>query len=212
MKILRSALDVVRDARRPYVILHLAYYGIVVLAMGFTAFNRSLQQQLLDSIGEAFSPGPLAPVWDAYVGGQVLIAVALTFLVNLVLASFMTITLPSLVIPFSGFIIGGLRAATWGLLFSPELQGVSAAEVAAGAFVAVLVLLEGEGYILALLAAFVHGRAFLWPGTVGAGNHKQGYWLGLKRSAKIYLLVAIVLLVAAVYEVLLVVVALPRIT
>jgi len=44
MKTLRSALDVLRDARRPYLILNVLYYGLVVCAMVYTAFDRSLQQ------------------------------------------------------------------------------------------------------------------------------------------------------------------------
>jgi hypothetical protein len=149
-------------------------------------------------------------VLGAYTEGQVLTAVALTVGINLLIGSFVTITLPSLIVPFSGLVMGGIRAALWGLLFSPQFQGAGPGEIVAGLLIAVLILLEGQGYVLALLAAYVQGRAFLWPERVGADGHREGYWFGLKQSARIYLLIALVLLVGAVYEVLFTVVALPR--
>jgi hypothetical protein len=42
--------------------------------------------------------------------------------------------------------------------------------------------------------------AFLPPKTVGKETRTQGYLEGVKRSARVYVLVAIVLLVAAIYE------------
>ena len=63
--------------------------------------------------------GPLSVVGQAYVNAQVFTAILATFLVNLFIGSFGTITLPSLIIPFSGFLIGIYRAVLWGLLLSP---------------------------------------------------------------------------------------------
>jgi hypothetical protein len=61
-------------------------------------------------------------------------------------------------------------------------------------------LLEGQGYILALLAVYVQGRAFLWPHSVGVEGHWKGYLEGLKRTGLLYTLVTITLLAAAIYE------------
>jgi hypothetical protein len=213
MKTLRSALDVIRDARRPYVILNVLYYGLVACAMAYTAFDRSLQQALMDAVGDALAEGPLAPVWDAYSAGQALRAIALTFGINLAVASFLSITLPSLIVPFSGLLVAGLRALTWGVLFSPRvISGLSPAELAVGALLVGLLFLEGQGYVLAVLGAYLHGRAFLWPKSVGAAGYQQGYWRGLKEQGRIYLLVAVVLIIAALYEVGLALLALPALT
>jgi hypothetical protein len=209
VKALRSALGVIREARRPYLILNLLYYGLVACAMGVTAFDRSLQQTLMDSVGGALTEGPLAPVLDAYTGGQVWLAIGLTFGINLLVGSFVTITLPSLVIPFSGFLLAAVRAGMWGVLFSPQIEGgVGARELVVGLMLLILLFLEGQGYVLALFGAYLHGRAFLWPRTVGLTGRWQGYWHGLKEQARIYLLVALVLVIAAVYEVLLAMVVL----
>jgi hypothetical protein len=50
------------------------------------------------------------------------------------------------------------------------------------------------------LAAYVQGKAFLWPRSVGAATRRQGYGVGVKRSVRIYMLVVLVLAVAAIYE------------
>jgi hypothetical protein len=74
-------------------------------------------------------------------------------------------------------------------------------EVLTGLGVLVLLFLEGEGYILGALGAFIQGRALFWPRSVGASGAVQGYWYGIVAQARLYLLIVLVLLVAAVYEV-----------
>jgi hypothetical protein len=205
MKTILSTLRIIREFRRTYIVLNLVYYGLVVFGMVYVAFNPSLQQLLLDAVGSAFTEGPLSAVGGAYSGGQVLLAIVLTFGLNLAIASFLWITLPSLVIPFSGLLTGACRAVLWGLLFSPSSPEMSMVMIPHS----LTLILEGQAYILAMLAAYIQGKAFLWPGTVDATTHTQGYLAGVKRSLRLYLLVAIVLAVAAVYEVVEVIFVIP---
>jgi hypothetical protein len=196
MKVIRSTWALVREYRRAYLLLNLVFYGLMAAAMVYVASNPALQKTVWDEVGKAFGTGPLTSgVVEAYTGGQVLLASALTFAVNLVLGSFAMIAVPSLVVPFSGLLVGAYRALLWGLLFSPT------AFLGAGMlFHWPTIILEGQAYVLAMLAAYVQGVAFLRPKSVGAKTRKQGYWEGVKRAARIYALVAIVLLVAAIYE------------
>ena len=194
-RMVQSSWTVLKEHRRAYLVLNLVYYGLMVAAMVYVAFDPALQRTLLDEVGKAFGTGPLEVLVAAYTGGQVLLAAALTFAVNLVLGSLLYITLPSLIIPFSGLLVGVYRALLWGLLFSPT------AVLGAGiVFLWPTIILEGQAYVLAMLAAYVQGVAFLRPRTVGAKTRRQGYWEGVKRSVRIYLLVAITLFVAAIYE------------
>jgi hypothetical protein len=197
MKAIIGALRIIREFRRSYIVLNLVYYGLVICGMAYAASNPSLQQSLLDALRGAFSQGPLAPVAGAYSSGQVLLAIGFTFGVNLAIGSFLWITLPSLVLPFSGLLTGGFRAVLWGLLFSPSSPEMSLVMIPHS----LTLILEGQAYILAMLAAYIQGRAFVWPATVDATGHGEGYWAGAKRSLRLYLLVAIVLAVSAVYEV-----------
>ena len=73
--------------------------------MVVAAFNRPLQDMLLKTVGEAFMTGPLSAVGSAYINAQVFTAIALTFLVNLMIGSFLYITIPSLIIPYIGILM-----------------------------------------------------------------------------------------------------------
>jgi hypothetical protein len=194
---LRRSIAIVREDLRAYIALNVVYYGLVGLGMIYVAFfNPGLQQGLLQAMGQAFTVGPLSALGNAYGGGEVLNAIALTFVVNLVLGTLLQISLPALIIPFSGLLMGLLRACLWGLLFAPttpELAGPMAPH-------ALTLLLEGQAYIVAMLAVFVQGKAFLWPRQYGKSSHLQGYVEGLRRTVWLYLLITLLLAVAAIYE------------
>jgi hypothetical protein len=137
-------------------------------------------------------------VGKAYVDASIFPAIGLTFFVNLILGSFAELTVPSLIIPFSGFIIGIYRAILWGLILSPAAPSLRLAMIPHS----ITLILEGQGYILAMFALYLQGRAFLWPKTAGVEGHWRGYLEGLKQTGKMYVAVTSVLLVAAIYEVL----------
>jgi hypothetical protein len=194
---LRSCWRVVRDHRRAYVVLNVTYYALVALGMMYSAFvDPTLQAQLLQDIGGAFTEGPLATVGGAYLAGNVLAATVLTFLVNLLAGSLLYITVPSLVVPFAGLTIGFFRAVLWGLILAPTTTDLALIMIPHS----LTLLLEGQGYILAMLAVYVHGKSLLRPASVGATGRVQGYVTGLKLSLRLYVLVAIVLAAAAIYE------------
>ncbi len=204
MTLLRNAWGVVRDHWRAYLALNVAYYGLVLLGMAYVSTNPAMQQSLLSEAGSAFTTGPMAFVGTAYTSGQVITASAVTFVVNLLLGSLIFITLPSLIVPFSGVLMGAFRAVIWGLILAPT-----------GPMALVMIphsltlLLEGQGYILALLAVFVQGRALLWPRLEGAASHWQGLKVGLLKTGQLYVLVTLSLFVAAIYEALEVILLVP---
>ena len=194
--LLRGALDDIRDHWRIYAVMNVAYYGLVIVGMIYTLIDPGLQRLLIELVGSAFSEGPLALVGQAYTGGELLTAIVLTFAVNLGIGSFVSITLPSLVVPFSGLLIGVYRAVVWGILFSPVDPTITAVLLPH----LVTLIIEGQGYILAMFAAFLQGRGFLWPYTVGASTHGEGFIAGLAMTLRLYVLIALVLAVAAIYE------------
>lgn len=206
MGAIKSAWRIIKEHSRAYIALNVIYYGLTACAMIFVAFIPSVQEQLLGAVREGFQSGPLRPVANAYQGGHFFAAVAWTFVVNFVAGSFLTITLPSLVVPFSGIAMGIVRATLWGLLLSPANE-----ELALGMIPhSLTLLLEGQAYILAMFAAYVQGRSFVQPRWVGAATCGQGYLAGLKLSLKIYSLVVLLLAVAAVYEAAEVIYIVPR--
>jgi hypothetical protein len=197
MNLIKSAWRIVQDNRRPYIVINVVYYGLVIVFMVYAAFNPNIQRTLMEAVGEAFMTGPLSFVGQAYVNAEVLKAILVTFFINLFVGSFGSITLPSLVIPFSGLLVGIYRAVLWGLILSPASPDLRLAMIPHS----ITLLIEGQAYILTMLAAYIQGRSFLWPHTVGLDSHKKGYVEGIKRSARLYVLVILALVVAAIYEV-----------
>jgi hypothetical protein len=126
----------------------------------------------------------------------VLSAIVLTFVVNLVLGSVIEMSLPALIIPFSGILMGIFRALMWGLLLAPSGPNLAGPMIPHS----LTLIVEGQAYILVMLAAYLHGKAFLQPAVYGLKGHLRGYMSGLKLTGWIYLLVTMLLAVAAVYE------------
>lgn len=201
--VLQQAFALLREHRRAYLLTNLIYYGFVIIGAVMVFAIPALQSMMMESIEQGFGEGgTLAPVVDAYLSGEVLAAIGLTFGVNLVLGSFIYITLPSLIIPFSGLLTGVYRALLWGFIFSPaSVSGVTAGDVLFGALLVILLLLEGQGYVLAMFGAYLQGRSVVFHRRVGAETIWQGWLHGLKQTGLVYILVALVLFVAAVYEV-----------
>ena len=197
MNLLKSAWGLVLENRRAYIVLNVVYYALVVIFMIYVAFNQPLQQSLLEAVGATFMTGPLSIVGQSYANAQVFKAILVTFVVNLSIGSFGSITLPSLIIPFSGTLVGIYRAILWGLILSPANPDLRLAMIPHS----LTLIIEGQAYILTMLAAYIQGRAFLWPKTIGLERRGQGYLEGLKRTGKLYVLVILTLLVAAIYEV-----------
>ena len=205
---LNTALALVRQFQRPYLIINIVYYGLVVISMVYVTLHPEIQAMLTNAVLASFTEGPLATVFDAYASGNVLKSIALTFGVNFALASVLVIFVPSMIIPFSGVLMGLFRAVLWGLLLAPTTPELQAAMIPHS----LTLIVEGQAYILAMLGAWILGCAFVSPRSVGALSWKEGYLQGVRNGASIYLLVAIVLLVAAVYEVLEIIYLVPLLT
>jgi hypothetical protein len=197
MKLIKSAWEIIKNNRRSYIVLNVVYYGLVVVFMVYAAFNPDIQKALMDAVGATFMTGPLSFIGKAYANAEVLRAILVTFVINLFVGSFGSITLPSLIIPFSGLLVGIYRAAMWGLILSPASPDLRLVMIPHS----ITLLIEGQAYILTMLAAYIQGRSFLWPRTLGFTSHRKGYVEGVKRSARLYVLVISALVVAAVYEV-----------
>jgi hypothetical protein len=194
---LRSACEIVSRYRKTYVAINVCYYGLVLVAMLYVAaVNPAVQERLLADVQSSLTEGPLATVGGIYLGRNLVGAAAVTFAVNLTVGAMLTITLPSLILPFAGIALGACRAVLWGLLLAPTTSQLALVMIPHS----LTLILEGQGYVLAMLASYLHGVALLQPESVGASSHWHGYLEGAKRTARLYVLVAMVLGVAAVYE------------
>jgi hypothetical protein len=195
--LLRSSRRIVSGYRTTYVAINVGYYGLVLAAMLYVALiNPAIQERMLADVQSSLTEGPLATVGGVYLGGNLVGAAVLTFLANLLVGAILTITLPSLIVPFAGIALGAYRAVLWGLLLAPTTSQLALVMIPHS----LTLILEGQAYILAMLASYVHGMAFLRPQSAGVAGHRQGYLEGARRTGRLYVVVAMVLALAAVYE------------
>ena len=192
-KLLKDAVQIIRENWQVYFAINILFYGTVIIGMIIISSNPQLHKIILRNLNDSLRNGNglLSFVAKYYIEKNIPIAITLTFLGNLFLATFIHITLPSLIIPFAGFLIFIYRAFLWGIIFGfdfpVEFYGVA--------------ILEGQGYIIGALAVYLYSMYVLRPNHYGFQKRKEAFLYGIKLISKLYILVAIVLLVAAVYEV-----------
>jgi hypothetical protein len=198
-RLLQNGLTIIREHRRAYVAINVGYYGMIIACMVFVVFFPDVQRNLLEDIrkyADQDGRGVMKAVFIAYAEGRVAAAIALTFAVNFVVGCLLFIAAPSLIVPFSGLLTGFFRAALWGLFMSPADPSLRWTMVPHS----LTVLLEGQAYVVAMLAAYQQGLALFRPHMVGAESWRQGIAAGVKRTASLYVLIVVLLAVAAVYE------------
>ncbi len=201
-----NTLDIIRQHKRAYLTINVAYYGVVAIAMVFVSFYPEIQEALISTVALSFAEEPMAGVARAYLEGQVFRAISLTFLFNFFMGTLLVLFLPSMVIPFAGLFMGGVRALLWGLLLAPTTPELQITMIPHSG----TLLLEGQGYILALLAVWVLGRAFTSPRSINAPSWRAAYLKGLSKASRLIGLAALVLLVAAIYEALTLIYLVPQ--
>ena len=210
MRLLSAPLAIIRAHRQVYLRLNLAYYGLILAGLAWAQIDRGSGRSASRGGGRLHRPADPWRRWPRlYDSGALLAAMAVTLGLNVWIGCLASITLPSLVLPFSGLAVGGLRAFVWGLLFSPAPSAITLRNLPAGAVIAGLLFLEGQGYVLTMLAAWIQSRARTQPASVGAATRREGSRLGLQLTAQLYRAVVLTLTVAAVYEVLAATFALP---
>ncbi|MCH1881883.1 hypothetical protein [Agrococcus sp. ARC_14] len=122
---------------------------------------------------------------------------ALTILgVNVLRLSLATIVLPSMIVPFAGIALFLWWVLTTGITLVP---GVEIGWVALIPH-SLTVVIELQAYILLALGAYLLGRSWLLPSTVGAHNRRQGYLRGLGQLGWLSLPALALLVVGAIWE------------
>lgn len=191
----KQAFALIHQNLKLYLVLNILYYGLIAAAMAYVFAYPQVQQELMAAtMTEASQEIP--GVFNAYVSGNFAVAVIGTFLVNLTLGTLVWITLPSLLVPFGGVALGGIRALLWGLLFAPTTPMMAERMT----YASLVLVFKGQAYVLAMLAAFIHWRGIIWPANVGETKRLRAYFAGLKKTLRLYLLIIVILALIAVYE------------
>jgi hypothetical protein len=191
---LGSPLREIQNYKKLFIVLHAVIFGLSIMTMLLIYLLPEIQTILLIQIGSEFAgSGPLAIAGKAYLSQNITRAAAVTFLINFFIGSILTITIPSLILPGIGILMELFRSSLWGLLLAPSFDDL-ASKMLPHSWT---LLFEGEAYILTaffglLVPIYLFQKS---KDTIG-----QRYGLAMMMNLRGLVLVAIVLLTAAIYE------------
>ena len=193
---LRLPLEEIRKYKYLFIALHVICFGTVIVLMLFAYQLPELQFSLLAGIKSQVGSGsgPLGVAGKAYLSKNILRAAVTTVVINFFLGSLAFITLPSLIVPGVGILVLGFRSLLWGLLLAPTFVNLSGMMLPHS----LTVLLEGEGYIVAGFFAVLI-PVYLFRKAEGPSVVKR-YGRAVLMNLRCNLLVAIILMIAAIYE------------
>jgi hypothetical protein len=191
MKFIRKPFTIIRANLRAYLVLSAVMYGL--LLAGF-AVGLALPQLTADRVDVLQEDGTadfvttlLSNVW--LFAGSILG-------VNLLQMSARNIVLPSLLVPFAGVAVFAYHAFTLGIGVVPSDERGWFALIPHS----LTVIVEYQAYVLFVLGAFLLGKFWLMPRTIGATTHRQGYLRGLQHLGWLALPAIALLIFGALYE------------
>jgi hypothetical protein len=169
------------------------YFSLVIIGALTGILNPDLTIITIKTVGSSFSS--VAPgLMEAINAGKVLTIISTIFGINLVSGTLLTITIPNVV--GLGTIIFIIRPVLWGLLYAPINHQSTVLLIN----VIPTLILEGTAYVIAFVASIDLFLAIVKPAQLG----EESRWKALKKAVinnlKSYVLVLIVLFVAAVVE------------
>jgi hypothetical protein len=176
--------------KRTLILAFLFYWLIFIIGTGAALVTPESGPELVAKFQQrALETQPWLS--DAKESGNYLLVFIYIFLMNFLYASIYIGILSLLFFP--PLIFEGYQALTWGLMFSPFKYPIR--------FILpnyLTIFLEGMGYIIALTGTFGFGKAIF--SSRNKGKRKEAYIQAIKDSGKLFILVAVVLLIAAAYE------------
>ncbi|MBW0118963.1 stage II sporulation protein M, partial [Pseudonocardia abyssalis] len=182
---------IIRDNLGAYLVVNLAMYGISIAGVVTALILPELNAAQLASMQEDGTTDlVLAVIGNVWLFALVILGV------NTLTVGALAIVLPSLVVPFAGIAVFAYRAFDIGLTLAPADRTGWVILIPHS----VTYVIEFQAYILLVLGAYLLGRSWLRPGSVGAPNRRAGYVSGLRQIGWLSLPALVLFVIGAVYE------------
>lgn len=191
----KQAVSIISSNWRSYIVTNILFYGVMICGMIFSAFHPEIQGKVQVWIQTSLIHSYPALV-KAIQSGNIPLAIACIFVINSFLGAFASITVPSMILPFSGLLLTIYRACIWGLALSPTSHRLLIMMIPHS----LTILLEGQAYVLTAFGANLWCKWFLFPAESGFERRGQGYIAGFKANVSLYKLILAILAISAIYE------------
>ena len=173
MKMIHDITGIFKKDWKLFLATNVFYFGLILIGALIALADPQMQRSLFDLAGTGLSSGPLSSVGDAYHSGSVPYAAAVTFVTNLFLGTLVEITIPSLIFPPWALFMGFVRSLMWGIMLVVPVEGIYPIGRALPHYLTLL--LEGEGYVVAIFACVRQIKALLNPKDFGTDSRMKAY-------------------------------------
>ncbi|WP_309744363.1 stage II sporulation protein M [Chamaesiphon sp. OTE_20_metabat_361] len=190
IRFLRQPFQIVRDNFRAYLIINAIVYGLVITGMVAAMVFPNLGATQVATMED----NGMTDLIRSLINNPWLFS--LTILGVNVTSGALLIVLPSLIVPFAGIAIFAYRAFTLGLALAPTTKIMAVAMIPHS----LTALIEFQAYALLMFGAYILGRSWVRPATIGARNHRQGYVRGLQQLGWLSLSALPLFIVGAIWE------------
>lgn len=182
---------IIRENRRVYLLLSLATYSIGLIGFAVGLMFPELVQARAASMEEDGTADLVLSIFS-----QPWLFALVILGVNVFQLSMLTIVVPSLLVPFAGIAAFGVWVAVTGVSLVPTSDTGWVALIPHS----LTLIIEFQAYILLVLGAFLLGKSWLFPRTIGADNRRQGYMRGLQALGWLALPALALLVIGAIWE------------
>ncbi|SDT21342.1 hypothetical protein [Microlunatus soli] len=183
--------QLIRTHRRAYLVINACVYGAVLLGMAIGMLFPELHAARADGFTRSQGDLLLAVFRDP------LLFTGTILVVNVLRTAVLLIVLPSLVIPFAGLVVFGIKTIDMGIILAP-VDRVGALTLIPHSLT---LLIEFQAYVWVIFGVWLLGRAWIRPVAVGAPTHRQGYLAGLRALGWTWLPALVLFVIGAIYEV-----------
>lgn len=180
----------------------LIYVTTYLVGSYMVQINIPSAVKLSESTLETVSANPaFVPVIGALRSGNLILAIAYTFSINLLGGAFATTTLPG-VIPLIGGVGSMLISGVRGFLLGAVFQYAEIYQVSPGYTVLVVgtLILELGAYVFSAAAGVNISLSTVFPSRYGVESRSTAFKEAWKDALKIYFIVTILLAIGAVWE------------
>ncbi|MBG6053985.1 putative membrane protein SpoIIM required for sporulation [Salinibacterium sp. CAN_S4] len=187
----RRPFAIIRENKRAYLIINVASYGLAIIGfligLAFPALSAEKVTSLEDDgtaelVGQLLNTPPLFAL--------------IILCVNVFRLSLLTIVLPSLVVPFAGLALFAYWAVQIGITLAPATPDGWVSLIPHS----LTFVIELQAYVLFALGAYLIGRSWLFPRSVGTQNRRKGYLQGVKQIGLVALPALVLLIIGATWE------------
>jgi Stage II sporulation protein M len=186
----RRSYQIIRANFRAYLIINAIVYGLVITGMVAAMVFPSLGATQLATLEDNGTTDLIRSLLNNP------LLFSLTILGVNVTSGALLIVLPSSIVPFAGIALFAYKAFTLGLAMAPTTKIITVGLIPHS----LTILIEFQAYALLMFGAYILGRSWVRPATIGARNHRQGYLRGLQELGWLSLSTLPLFIVGAIWE------------